>query len=192
MTKSVNARLVTACLITTLTLVGLISCGKKQDEAAPMKSPSKEQIALVDAYQKTKSVGMTGNVAEFRKMRDSLTMATIDAYIVRIGGKVDSARVTMWGTQWPNVTGLPLVEDSSNGEWRRLTFTIIGSRDKTGKEKYVYPVVLMRKNGSTWKVSNAILMGGDKFDHEGKIIPFKDVPFPPMFSIPPVFDELFK
>ena len=192
MTKNWNIKLFTPFLIGTIVLIGLISCGKKNEDSAQLQPPSKEVSALVDSYQKIKAIAMAGEVDQFRERRDSLTMATVDAYIARIGGKVDSARVSMWGTNWPNVTGLPLVQDTSNGEWRRLTFTIIGSKDFKGKEKSTYPAILFRKNGSTWKVSNALLMGSDKFDKNGQLILYKDMIYPPMFSIPPDFAELFK
>jgi hypothetical protein len=194
MSQRVNAGLLTVFLIATLVaLVSLVSCAGKKEEAAPAtQTPSGEVSALVDTYQKLKALAVAGKVAQFCELRDSLTMANVRVYIEKTGGRVDSARINMWGENWPNVTGLSLVQDSTNGEWRRLTFTIPGSRDHKGREKSVYPVVLFRKNGSTWKVSNAFLMGSDKYDKNGRLILHKEMIYPAMFNLPPVFDELLK
>jgi hypothetical protein len=69
---------------------------------------------------------------------------------------------------------------------------VVGSRDYKGTEKSTYPVVLFRKNGSDWKVSNAMLLGTDKYDKSGKLILHKSLTYPPMFSVPPDFTDLFK
>ena len=191
MARSAYVAKMTLVVLGAALVFSLVSCGKK-DEQPQMQVQSKEVIGLVDYYQKMKALAMTGKVEKFREMRDSLTQAIVDKYIAKIQGRVDSERVSMWGKNWPNVVGLPLVEDSSNGEWRRLTFTIIGAKDYDGKDKVVFPVVLFRKNGSQWKVSNASQMGGDKVDKNGHPILLKDMIYPEMFKIPPDFSELFK
>lgn len=191
MAKSTYATKVTLIILGAALVCSLVSCGKKEEQPQTQQL-SKEVIDLIDYYQKMKELAVAGKVEKFREMRDSLTQAKVDEYIAKIQGRVDSERVNMWGMNWPIVVGLPLVEDSSNGEWRRLTFTVIGAKDYRGKDKVVFRVVLFRKNGSQWKVSNAFQMGSDKVDKNGHTVLLKDMVYPAIFCIPPDFSELSK
>jgi hypothetical protein len=181
--------LLTAAILLAL---GLFGCGEKKPAEQKPIPPTSDLSRLVEYYQRMKRFGMEGKVVEFQALRDSVTKVRVDYFLSTHGGVIDSARVATWAYTWPNIEGLPLMQDTSDGEWRRLTFYIEGLKDKNGVEKMTYPVVIYRKNGNVWRVSNSSLLGSDKMDKDGRPILLSQLTYHKMFRIPPDFEDLLK
>lgn len=167
----------------------LSGCGTKSGQPQELTD---EQEELVRYYHTMKDVGLTGDVKAFNEMRDSLTRDKVMTYF-RDGRRiVDSAKVSNWAYYWPDVAGLPIVQDSADGEWRRLLFMRDDLTDKDGREMAVYPMILFRKNNDTWKVSNASRLKSYKFDLEGNPRTVADFTYHELFRIPPDFSDIEK
>jgi hypothetical protein len=119
-----------------------------------------------------------------------LTNGEIAEYFKRKGWEIDSAKVSGWAYSWPDVAGMPLEQDSTNGEWRRLVFKRCGYKDDQGKEQCLYPVILLRKNGDEWKISNASRLAAYRYNDDGSEIKLSDLRFHKMFRLPPSFIDL--
>lgn len=176
-------------------LVGLAlllpaACGRKQAQPDKIVQLSPEQTELVRNYLEMKQIGLAGNVDSFWARRDSVSKAFILDMFKMHKTTLDSHIVSAWAYTWPDVAGLPLVQDSSDGQWRRLIFIIDNLVDSAGRQKALYPVVMFRKEHDQWKVANASRMSAYKFDKQGKEIPFASLTFHELFRIPPTFPNL--
>jgi hypothetical protein len=176
-------------------LLGLIllmpaACGQGGSQPEKITQLNPEQTELVRYYQEMKQFGLAGNVDSFWTRRDSVSKAFILDMFKRHGTGLDSHIVASWAYTWPDVAGLPLVQDSSDGRWRRLVFIIDNLVDSAGRQKTLYPVIMFRKEDGQWKVSNASRLASYKFDKQGKEIPFRSLTFHEMFRIPPTFPNL--
>ncbi|MEE9441940.1 MAG: hypothetical protein V3V99_04665 [candidate division Zixibacteria bacterium] len=167
----------------------IISCGS--DSGDPKKLSS-EQTGLVRKYQTMKLAGMAGDVTAFLSMRDSVTNVEIGNYQKNWGWTIDSTKVSNWATNWPDVAGLPIFQDTTDGEWRRLVFAHEPTINEKGEEVILYSVILWRKNNDEWKVSNATRMMGRLYNPDGTKAVLNEFSFHRLFRIPPVFDDLHK
>lgn len=177
------------------TLTGLIlllpaACGKGSSQPEKITTLNAEQTELVRHYQEMKQLGLQGKVDSFVARRDSVTMAFIMDMFKRHGSTIDSATVAGWAYTWPDVAGLPLVQDTSDGLWRRLVFIIDNLADSAGRAKALYPIVMFRKENGQWKVANASRLAAYKFNKQGKEIPFTSLTYHELFRIPPTFPNL--
>jgi hypothetical protein len=164
------------------------SCGGDKPKGSKISS---EVTELVRYYQEMKNLGLAGNVQEFLDRRDSVTKAEIAAYFKWKGWTIDSAKVSNWTFNWPDVAGLPLEQDTSDGQWRRLVFRMESQRDqKTGKEIIAFPIIMFRKESGQWKVSNASRFVGFKLNNDGTPQTLSQFQFHEMFRIPPTFEGL--
>ena len=180
-------------------LFGATACGKKPGEP---RDPNKEELDLIRYYLKMKEIGLAGDKDTFNEMRDSLTHAKIQTYFSHWERVIDSKKVSDWAYNWPDIAGLPIVEDTSDGEWRRLVFRgpwirdIVDRQDSLnpGREKAIYPLIMFRNNNGTWKVSNASRWKSYRYDNDGNEIKYET--FSPhyhkFYRIPPDFIDLEK
>lgn len=166
------------------------ACGTSGSQPEKTAVLDAEQTEMVRYYLEMKQMGLDGNVDSFWARRDSVSKAFILEMFKRHGTSLDSRIVGSWAYSWPDVAGLPLVQDSSDGQWRRLVFIIDNLVDSAGRQKALYPVVIFRKENGQWKVSNASRLAAYKFDKQGKEIPFRTLTFHEMFRIPPTFPNL--
>ena len=95
-----------------------------------------------------------------------------------------------WAVTWTVVDDLELVQDSSNGEWRRLVFLETGFADDEGNPYIKYPMVLYHLVEDDWVFSNATQLGSYKLDHQGNEIQIEDLKFHSLFELPPTFPDL--
>ena len=179
---------ITSGLSLLLVILLCTSCGGDKPKGSKIGG---EVTELVRYYQEMKNLGLAGNVQEFLDKRDSVTQAEIAAYFKWKGWTIDSAKVSNWTFNWPDVAGLPLEQDTSDGQWRRLVFRQEGQRDqKSGKEMIVFPMIMFRKDGDQWKVCNASRFVGFKLNNDGTPQTLSQFQFHEMFSIPPSFESL--
>lgn len=180
-------------LVLTLTVAALvlgpISCGSKKE---PKSNLSPEVTELVRKYEEMKMAGLNAQMAKFMHMRDSTTRMEVADYFRRTGRAIDSAKIYQWAFNWPDVAGLPLVQDSVNGRWRRLIFRQCGLTDSEGKEDCIFSVVLFGKNDDMWNVSNACKIGERRYKDDGSEIAVDDLVFNDLFLLPPSFEALYK
>ncbi|MDD4050860.1 MAG: hypothetical protein PHR28_03025 [candidate division Zixibacteria bacterium] len=177
------------------TLVGLIlllptACGKGNSQPEKITKLNSELTEMVRYYQEMKQFGLAGNVDSFWARRDSVSKAFILDMFGRRGTVLDSGVVAAWAYTWPDIAGHPLVQDTTDGQWRRLVFIIDSLVDKDGRQKALYPVVMFRKENGQWKVANASRLAAYKLDKQGKKIPFKSLTYHELFRIPPTFPNL--
>lgn len=165
-------------------------CGKGKSEPTPTTSLSPEVTELVRYYEEMRQFGRTGQIDSFWARRDSVTSAFTKDLYRRNQKAIDSVIVFKWVDTWPNIAGLPLIQDTSNGEWRRLVFVVDSLQDKSGRVKTMYPIVLFRKEGAVWKVSNGSRMSAYKATKKGEALPFSHLTFHDLFCIPPIFPNL--
>lgn len=168
-------------------LLILVSCGGGRQEGAELSDEVKEMVRY---YESMREIGLAGDVEKFLEMRDSVTNAEVAAYFEWRRFVLDSAKVSSWAYNWPSVAGLPLEQDTSDGEWRRLTFRREGFHDKDGKEQVIYPHVLFRKNGDIWKVSNASSLVSYRYNDDGSLRTLSQLTYNKLFLVPPSFDPL--
>jgi hypothetical protein len=168
---------------------GPISCSSKKE---PETNLSPEVTGLVRKYQEMKTAGLNNKKAKFVHMRDSVTRTEVAGYFRRTGRIIDSAKIYQWAFSWPDVAGLPLVQDSINGRWRRLIFRQCGLYEPSGIEDCVFPVVLFGKDGDDWNVSNACKIGGHRYKADGSEVGLDDLKFNDLFLLPPSFEQLYK
>lgn len=170
-------------------MIYLPSCGSENnnDASIPGTNPDAEQRELIRAYQILKQTGLDSNVAAFMDMRDSLTMSLIYDMYQRRGVKIDAGIVADWAYGWPNVAGLPLVQDSATDQWRRLVFLIDGRTDRKGVAKSIFPMVLYRLQEGEWSVANATRVEALKFNDDGSLRRIDQTYFHKLFWLPPVF-----
>jgi len=182
------SRQIVSALSLLLVVMVCTSCGGDKPKGSKISS---EVAELIRYYQEMKNLGLTGKVQDFLDRRDSVTNAEIAAYFKWKGWTIDSAKVSNWTFNWPDVAGLPLEQDTGDGQWRRLVFRMEGQRDqKTGKEMISFPIVLFRKEGDQWKVSSASRFVGFKFNNDGTPQTLSQFQFHEMFRIPPIFESL--
>jgi hypothetical protein len=181
-----------ALLVTVVGLVLLLpaACGKGKSQPEKITKLNPELTELVRYYQEMKQFGLAGNVDSFWARRDSVSKAFILDMFGRHGTTLDSAVVAAWAYTWPDVAGLPLVQDTGDGQWRRLVFIIDSLVDKEGRQKALYPIVMFRKENGEWKVANASRLAAYKLDKQGKEIPFSSLTYHELFRIPPTFPNL--
>jgi len=170
--------------------LAIVGCGKKESETNQGDKLTTEQRQMVRDYLTIKEVGLTGNVGQFMALRDSLTGAKVRAYFEMTKRVIDSLRVVQWAYYWPSVAGLPVVEDTSDGEWRRLLFHQATGVDDQGVEKSNYAIVLFRKNGDVWKVSNASSLMTPVLNPDGSRKTIDQFTYHRLFRVPPDFRDL--
>jgi hypothetical protein len=156
----------------------------------PQAQFSQEVQDLVRKYLEMKQIGLEGRVHEFLSLRDSVTNAEIRAYYRMKQWVLDSLRLSNMAFNWPDIAGLPLLQDSGDGQWRRLIFVRCGQKDKNGREQCFYPVIMFRKNGDVWKFSNASTLISHKLNEDGSPRTLSQLTFHKMFCIPPSFVDL--
>lgn len=169
-----------------------VGCGKKESETDQGDKLTSEQRQMVRDYLTIKDTGMAGNAGQFMDLRDSLTGARVRTYFEMTNRVIDSLQVRQWAYYWPSVAGLSVVEDTSDGEWRRLLFHIATGVDDQGVEKSNYVIVLFRKNGEVWKVSNASLLMAPVLNPDGSRKTIDQLTYHRLFRIPPDFSDLEK
>lgn len=169
------------------TIVASISCGSDKEKSAKLSGDVTE---LVRQYQEMKQIGLSGQVEPFLAMRDSLTNAEVNAYFERKGWEIDSVKVSSWSYNWPDVAGVPLIQDTTHGLWRRLIFKQCGMFDEQGREQCVYSIIMFRKNGDEWKVGNASRVASYRFNDDGSPIVLEEHRYHKMFRLPPSFIDL--
>lgn len=166
---------------------GPISCGSNGE---PKTNLNPEVTELVRKYQEMKMAGLSNQKSKFIHMRDSVTRTEVADYFRRTGRVIDSAKIYQWAFNWPDVAGLPLVQDSINGRWRRLIFRKCGLINAAGTEDCMFSVVLFGKDGDEWNVSNACRIGGHRYKTGGVEISVDDLTFNDLFLLPPSFKAL--
>ncbi len=167
---------------------GSVSCGSKKE---PKSKLNAEVTDLVRKYQEMKVAGLSNQKSKFIHMRDSVTRTEVADYFRRTGRVIDSAKIYQWAFNWPDVAGLPLVQDSINGRWRRLIFRQCGLVDAKGVEDCVFSVVLFGKDGDQWNVSNACKMGKPRYNDDGSEVTVDNLVFYDLFLLPPSFERLY-
>ncbi|MEZ5357565.1 MAG: hypothetical protein R3F48_01960 [Candidatus Zixiibacteriota bacterium] len=167
-----------------------VSCDSQK--TGEENKPNKEQRELIDYFLRMKEAGLDKDMLTFLDMRDSLTQAKVAAYFTHWGRAINGLKVSEWAYNWPQVVGLPIIEDSTNGEWRRLIFKMPDVYDKEGRRKAVYPIIMFRNNDGVWKVSNASRKSSYYNTIDGDTIKFSDFTYHPFFQLPPNFDDLNK
>ncbi len=180
--------LIVALTGTALTL-GTVSCDSKRE---PKTDLSPEVTQLVRKYEEMKLAGLHNQKSKFMHMRDSVTRQEVGAYFNRTGRVIDSAKIFQWAFNWPDVAGLPLVEDSINGRWRRLIFRQCGLMDADSIEDCIFSVVLFGKDGDDWNISNACKIGQHHYKSDGSEIGVEDLVFNDLFQLPPSFEPLYR
>lgn len=166
---------------------GMVSCGSGESGTSELDP---EISDLVRYYQEMKAVGLNGMVERFVAMRDSVTTALVDTYFTLQGWVLDSAKVSQWAYNWPDVAGLPLVQDSIQGRWRRLIFRQCGMFDEAGRETCMFSVIIFARSGDRWKVSNATRSAAFRYDPDGTEHTVGELMFHGMFQLPPSYDHL--
>lgn len=181
--------------IRSILLLGLIylpvfsGCGQEKPGIQTMQI-TQEQTELVRDFVKMRALGMAGKVDQFVAMRDSITFQIVSEYLINHNKPLDSARVSLWGTTWPEVAGLPIVQDSILDNWRRLVFKRPNVFGSDGVEKAVYPVILFGLNGDEWKVSNATMIGVNTYNPDSTLRTIDQFTYHSMFRLPPDFRDL--
>lgn len=170
-------------------ILGPISCGTKKE---PKSNLSPEVTELVKKYQEMKTAGLKAQKAKFMHMRDSTTRMEVADYFRRTGRIIDSAKIYQWAFNWPDVAGLPLVQDSINGRWRRLIFRQCGLTDSEGKEDCIFSVVLFGKDHDVWNISNACKIGVRRYKEDSTEATVDDLVFNDLFLLPPSFKPLYQ
>jgi hypothetical protein len=170
-------------------ILGPVSCGSKKE---PQSKLNPEVTGLVKKYQEMKTAGLKGKMAKFIHMRDSTTRMEVAKYFRRTGRVIDSAKIYQWAFNWPDVAGLPLMQDSINGHWRRLIFRQCGLTDSEGKEDCIFSVVLFGKDHDAWNVSNACKIGVRRYKDDGSEATVDDLVFNDLFLLPPSFKPLYQ
>jgi hypothetical protein len=183
-----NFRITNLALLLIASLV-IISCGSNSGDPDKLSS---EQIELVRNYQTMKLAGLAGDVNTFLSMRDSVTNFEIGNYHNNWGWTVDSTKVVNWTTNWPDVASLPVFQDTTDGEWRRLVFSHEPSINENGDEVIMHVVMILRKNGDEWKFSNITRIMAPVNNPDGSKAVLNEFSFHRLFRIPPVFDDLRK
>jgi len=176
-------------LLSAALIIGIVSCRGK-GEAQTKLSP--EEIQLVKRYQEMKMAGIRNQRSKFMHMRDSVTRMEVANYFRRTGRIIDSTTIYHWAFNWPDVAGQPLVQDSTNGRWRRLIFRQCGLINAVGIEDCVYSVVMFGKDRDEWNISNAYRIGGHRYNDDGSEFSVADLRFNEMFRLPPSFEPLYK
>jgi len=159
---------------------GMVSCGSGNDEMTD----------IVRYYHEMKAVGLNGLVDRFLSMRDSVTNAYVDTYYTWRGWEMDSAKVYQMAFGWPDIAGLPLVQDSISGRWRRLVFRQCGLHDEKNRELCMFPVILLGKNGDQWKISNVYRIAWPRYREDGSERTVDGLNFHKLFQLPPSFEDL--
>lgn len=177
----------TGLVICLLALLSLAACGSEKNASVPRVERDE---GLIQYYNQMREIGLAGKVDEFVAMRDSVTNAEVATYYAGRGWELDSARVSDWAFNWPEVNDLPLIQDSIHGEWRRMVFEKCGIFDKAGMEKCMYPIIMWRKDGNQWKVSNATRMAAPRYKSDGSLLTMDQLNFHLMFSLPPSYAHL--
>ncbi len=162
------------------------SCGGSGDKL------TSDQTEIVRSYQQMKIFGEAGKTKEFMEMRDSVTNEEIRNYFTNWGWILDSAKVVKWTANWPDLAGLPIVQDDKSERWRRILFDRGDFVDTSGREYLVYYVLFLGDNGDVWKVSNVTMMKIKKYLPDGKQIELYEELFPKIFRLPPDFADLRK
>ncbi|MCK5126430.1 MAG: hypothetical protein KAR42_09255 [candidate division Zixibacteria bacterium] len=170
-------------------VAGLVACETSYD-LGESRLPNAEQRELIRYYEDMKKIGLEGDRYNFIEMRDSVTHYIVVKYLMQIGRAVDSKKVSDWAYNWPNIAGLPIVDDSTDGEWRRIVFMRPSVYEENGREKTLYPIVLFRFDGEVWKVSNASTKKSYTTTIDGDSILFKDFTYHKMYNVPPDFSDL--
>ena len=168
-------------------LLLLAACGSEKKMSMPSGETAED---LIEYYNTMRQVGLAGKVAEFVAMRDSVTNAEVADYYKWHGWELDSAKVSNWAFNWPEVDDFTIVQDTISGLWRRILFQKCEIFDKDGREKCLYPMILFRKEGDQWKVSNATRMAAPRYTLEGNPITLDKLTFHRMFGLPPSFEDL--
>lgn len=168
---------------------GPISCGSKDK---PQTNLNPEVTQLVRKYQEMKTAGLRNEMSKFIHMRDSVTRMEVSNYFRRTKRVIDSAKIYQWAFSWPDVAGLPLVQDSTNGRWRRLIFRQCGLTDAAGIDDCIFSVVLFGKDGDVWNISNACKIGQHHYKADGSEISVDDLDFNDLFLLPPSFEPLYR
>jgi len=176
-------------IIIPLSAFWALSCSSEKDAGKGMEI-SGETTELIRYYQEMKEIGLRGEVEAFLERRDSVTKAEVGAYFDRKGWIIDSAKVSNWAYNWPNVAGMTMVEDSIHGPWRRMVFRQCGMFDEQGREQCIYPMIMWHKDGDQWKVSNASRLAAFRYDNEGNEVDILRLTFHRMFRLPPSFIDL--
>ncbi len=177
-------------LILGLLLLVPIACGSGSSQPEKVTVLSSEVTQLLWQYEHMRELGRAGQADSFMARRDSVTSAFAKGYYSRANRSIDSGVVWRGAADWPDVAGLPLIQDTTDGQWRRLTFVTTGARNKKGQQMMLYPIIMFRKEGSTWKVSNASRLLAPKFDKNGKEVLFSSLTYGQMFCVPPVIPNL--
>jgi hypothetical protein len=121
-----------------------------------------------------------------------VTRAEVAGYFRRTGRIIDSAKIFQWAFNWPDVAGLPIVQDSINGRWRRMIFRKCGLTDVDGNEDCIFSVVLFGRDGDDWNVSNACKIGQHRYKEDGSEVGVEDLVFNDIFLLPPSFEPLYQ
>ncbi len=184
------ARLTILISISALVMFFLSACdGHKPGEGS---KPNQDQKDLIRYYLQMKEAGLKKDIMTFTDMRDSLTHVKVKMYFSNWGRVINGRKISDWAYNWPDVAGLPILEDSTYGEWRRLIFKMPDVKDKEGRVKAVYPMIIFRNNNGTWKVSNASRKSSYYKTIDGDTIMFDDFMYHPFFRLPPTFEDLLK
>lgn len=190
MTRRAIFRFYLFSIVLLLIALGLTACDNYK--AGEERKANKEQRELINYFVTMKSAGLNKDMLTFIDMRDSLTHAKVAEYFTAWGRAINGQKVSEWAYNWPDVVGLPIVEDSISGEWRRLIFKMPDVEDKEGRLKAVYPIIMFRNNNGTWKVSNASRKASYYNSIDGDTIKFSDFTYHPFFQLPPNFSDLNK
>ena len=132
-------------LILGLLLLVPIACGSGSSQPEKVTVLSSEVTQLLWQYEHMRELGRAGQADSFMARRDSVTSAFAKGYYSRANRSIDSGVVWRWAADWPDVAGLPLIQDTTDGQWRRLTFVTTGARNKKGQQMMLYPIIMFRK-----------------------------------------------
>lgn len=175
-----------------LTILFLAACGsgETKTEAPAVIEKSADVTELVAKYSEMKRLGLAGEVDAFLARRDPTILVLIKELYAFRNVEIDSTTISDWAVTWTVVDSLDLVQDTSNGEWRRLVFREGGYADDDGNPYIKYPVILYHLVNDDWMFSNATQIGSYQFDPEGEEITVKELVFHDLFKLPPVFPEV--
>lgn len=168
----------------------LLSGCEKGDPGIKTSEPTAEQIEVIREYVKLKAIGMDGKLGQFIQLRDSITMQIIAEYFARSDRSIDAKQVKSWATNWPEVAGLPIVQDSTLDRWRRIVFkrpTVFG--DNT-VEKAIYPILFFGLNDGEWRVSNATKVRSNMYNPDSTLRTIDQFTYHDLFRLPPDFTTL--
>jgi len=168
----------------------MVSCSEKRTIPKKIDKLTAEQTDLIRYYHQIKQAGQAGRIDLVLRERDSVTMDFVRRFFEMRGIPIDSNIVASWANSWPDVAGLPLIQDSINGNWRRLLFMIDGIRDKENREKILLPILMFRLENGEWKFSNTSRLSSFKYGPDAKPIALEDLTFHEMFRMPPSFPDL--